>query len=45
MSDRSYRTERDSLGDIQVPIDALYGAQTQRAVDNFPISDLRFPAQ
>jgi fumarate hydratase class II len=43
MSEQTYRTERDSLGDIQVPADALYGAQTQRAVDNFPISDLRFP--
>ena len=37
-----YRTERDSLGEVQVPADALYGAQTQRAKDNFPISDLRF---
>lgn len=36
------RVERDSLGDIHVPADALYGAQTQRAVDNFPISGLRF---
>ena len=36
MSEQAYRTERDSLGDIQVPADALYGAQTQRAVDNFP---------
>lgn len=43
MSDQTFRTERDSLGEIQVPADALYGAQTQRAVDNFPISDLRFP--
>ena len=43
MSQQAYRVERDSLGDIQVPADALYGAQTQRAVDNFPISDLRFP--
>jgi len=33
-----YRTERDSMGELQVPADALYGAQTQRAVDNFPIS-------
>lgn len=41
MSD--FRTESDSLGDVQVPADALYGAQTQRAADNFPISDLRFP--
>ena len=38
-----YRTEKDSLGEMQVPADALYGAQTQRAVENFPISDLRFP--
>ena len=38
-----YRTERDSLGGVRVPADALYGAQTQRAKDNFPISDLRFP--
>lgn len=38
-----FRTESDSLGDVQVPADAFYGAQTQRAVDNFPISDLRFP--
>ena len=43
MAKQTFRTERDSLGDIQVPADALYGAQTQRAVDNFPISDLRFP--
>jgi len=37
----SYRKERDSLGEIQVPEDALYGVQTQRAVHNFPISGLR----
>jgi len=43
MSEQAYRIEHDSLGEIQVPADALYGAQTQRAVDNFPISDLRFP--
>lgn len=43
MSEQSYRIERDSLGEVKVPTDALYGAQTQRAVDNFPISDLRFP--
>ena len=36
------RTERDSMGDVQVPEDAYYGASTQRAVENFPISDLRF---
>ena len=38
-----YRTEKDSLGEMKVPTDALWGAQTQRAVENFPISDLRFP--
>src|SRR5437588_7901513 len=37
------RTERDSMGEMQVPINAYYGASTQRAVLNFPISDLRFP--
>ena len=41
MSD--YRIEKDSLGEMRVPADALWGAQTQRAVENFPISDLRFP--
>ena len=39
----SYRIERDSMGDVRVPADALYKAQTQRAVDNFPISGIRFP--
>ena len=38
-----YRTEHDSMGEIQVPADALYGAQTQRAVDNFPISGVTMP--
>ena len=38
-----FRIETDSLGEVRVPIDALYGAQTQRAVENFPISGLRFP--
>src|SRR5690606_20302451 len=37
-----YRIEKDSLGEVRVPADALYGAQTQRAADNFPISGLRF---
>ena len=36
------RIERDSMGEMEVPDDALWGAQTQRAVRNFPISDLRF---
>src|SRR2546421_5621764 len=39
------RIERDSMGDVAVPADALYGAQTQRAVENFPISNLRFPRE
>jgi fumarate hydratase class II len=38
-----YRIEKDSLGDVKVPKDALYGAQTQRAVVNFPVSGIRFP--
>jgi fumarate hydratase class II len=37
-----YRVEKDSMGEMRVPIDAYYGAQTARAVENFPISDLRF---
>ena len=37
------RIERDSMGPMEVPADALYGASTMRAVLNFPISDLRFP--
>jgi fumarate hydratase class II len=40
-----YRIERDSMGELKVPADALYGAQTQRAVDNFPISGLTMPRQ
>jgi fumarate hydratase class II len=43
MSEQGYRIERDSLGEVKVPADALYGAQTQRAVENFPVSGLRFP--
>src|SRR5579863_10384421 len=39
------RIERDSMGEMQVPADAYYGASTQRAALNFPISDLRFPRQ
>jgi len=46
MSDDSgadeFRVERDSLGEVRVPADAYWGAQTQRAVENFPISDARF---
>ena len=43
MADNAYRTESDSMGDLQVPADALWGAQTQRAVENFPISGLTMP--
>src|ERR1051326_4323590 len=39
------RIERDSMGEMRVPAHALYGAQTQRAVENFPISGLRFPRE
>jgi fumarate hydratase class II len=41
----TFRIERDSMGDLQVPADALYGAQTQRAIDNFPISGLHLPRE
>lgn len=43
MEDRAHRVERDSLGEVRVPADALWGAQTQRAVENFPVSALRMP--
>src|SRR5215212_5414570 len=39
------RMERDSMGEMAVPKEALYGAQTARAVENFPISGLRFPRE
>ena len=39
------RIERDSMGELLVPAEALYGAQTQRAVNNFPISQQRMPTQ
>ncbi|MDX1657074.1 MAG: class II fumarate hydratase, partial [Candidatus Competibacteraceae bacterium] len=42
MSD-DFRTERDSMGELRVPAAAFYGAQTQRAVENFPISGLTMP--
>ena len=38
-----FRVERDSMGELQVPASALWGAQTQRAVNNFPISGVRMP--
>jgi fumarate hydratase class II len=45
MSDKAYRTEHDSMGELKVPKDALWGAQTQRAVENFPISGIPMPRQ
>jgi fumarate hydratase class II len=40
---KATRIERDSMGEMEVPADALYGASTQRAVLNFPISGQRMP--
>ena len=45
MSDKTFRIEKDSMGELEVPEDALWGAQTQRAVNNFPISGLPMPRQ
>ena len=43
MAEKKYRLERDSMGEVKVPKGAYYGAQTQRAVENFPISGIGFP--
>src|SRR5262245_10327314 len=43
VTDKAFRVERDSMGELKVPADALWGAQTQRAVENFPISGLTLP--
>jgi fumarate hydratase class II len=43
MAEEAYRIERDSMGEIRVPQKAYYGAQTQRAVENFPVSGIGFP--
>ena len=43
MAEKDFRVEHDSMGELQVPADALWGAQTQRAVQNFPISGLTLP--
>ncbi len=45
MNEKAFRVEHDSLGELDVPADALWGAQTQRAVNNFPISGLVMPRQ
>jgi fumarate hydratase, class II len=45
MAENGYRIERDSLGEVRVPANAYYAAQTQRAVENFPVSGLKpYPA-
>jgi fumarate hydratase class II len=41
-SNKEYRIEKDSMGPVNVPKEAYYGAQTQRAIDNFPVSGWRF---
>jgi len=43
MSDTTKRMERDTMGEMEVPAEAYYGASTQRAVINFPVSGIRFP--
>lgn len=40
---KKYRLEQDSMGTVETPVDALYGAQTQRAINNFPVSGLTLP--
>src|SRR6185503_6801167 len=45
VANEGFRVERDSLGELQVPADALWGAQTQRALENFQISGLRMPRE
>lgn len=45
MAPQEYRIERDSIGAVKVPETAYYGAQTQRAVENFPISGIGFPTR
>ncbi len=45
LSTKPMRTELDSMGEVQVPADAYYGAQTQRAIENFPISSWRIPPE
>ena len=44
MADKKFRIEKDSMGELNVPTDSKWGPQTQRAVDNFRISDYKMPA-
>lgn len=43
MADTKTRVERDTMGTMEVPAEAYYGASTQRAVINFPVSGIRLP--
>lgn len=45
MSNKEFRIESDSMGEMKVPVSSHHGAQTARAVENFPISGIRFPRQ
>ena len=45
MAGENFRIERDSMGEVKVPSEAYYGAQTQRVVENFPVSGIGFPRQ
>ena len=45
MQDKKSNIITDSLGDIEIPIGVLYGAQTQRAIDNFPLSGIPMPKE
>ena len=42
MAKKRYRIEKDSLGEVKIPFNALWGPQTQRAIDNFPVSGITF---
>lgn len=42
---KGYRIEKDTMGEMKIPSNAFYGASTQRAVENFPVSGLRFPKE
>ena len=44
-AEQQFRLEKDSMGEVKVPQHAYYGAQTQRAIDNFPVSQRRFPRE
>ena len=45
MTQKGTRIEKDTMGEMEVPADAYWGASTQRAVLNFPVSNLRYPAE